>query len=225
MGSVPPDLGAVPPATRVTWRQPWSPAADLRATFERLESGALPPTDPAVRKAQVTGPATLAALGLQDANLADRVASAAVQLWASFPGLEELWFDEPCLTDATVPELARAAARLGARAPSLRLGVHTCASPVALRDTGCTIWHGDAERYESAWIDLALSAPAGVEVVWGVVPTDASDTDDDIDARIRRIEDATGKPVRCIAPACGLGTRTAETARAVLAQLERVRRG
>lgn len=211
------------PASVVTWREVWRPGADMATAFAHLYAGEAPQLDATVEKAQLAGPVTLVAMGVADDALPHRLAVAASRLAGSFPHLREIWIDEPCLTHDTADVTARAVREVRAAVPEVRIGLHTCAEPQGVEHTGADVWHGDAWRYESAWVTLARTAPPGVEVVFGMVPTDGHATDVELLGRLKRIERALGTRVRRIAPACGLGTHSASAARAVLAQLERAR--
>lgn len=176
-----------------------------------------------VLKAQVVGPITLLQSGHATLQTSiRRIRSALDRLLDEHPQLNELWLDEPMLTQAPndwAKLLGHCIRALKSEYMDLRVGVHCCASPraIAIDTVDADSWAFDLDRDWNAVLALWQAQKPQAELVWSVVPT----TGDSVAAS--RLDDIlaahqTLQPQHTlrISTSCGLGTRDAATVRAVL---------
>lgn len=176
-----------------------------------------------VQKAQVVGPVTLLQSGHATLQTCIRRIRAALdRLLDAHPQLNELWLDEPLLTQAPndwAKLLGHSIRALKSEYTDLRIGVHCCATPraIAFDTVDADSWAFDLHRDWEPVLALWKTQQPRAELVWSVVPTTGEAV---APSRITEVLDAHKalQPDRTlrISTSCGLGTRDVETVHAVL---------
>jgi len=235
VGSVPDALrakfksGALSASDIPTRLQPTDPRVSLSmfSEFAALADGipveSASPDDLAVRKVQLIGPVTLLRTETETLHTSIRRIRAGLDtLLELHPDLDELWLDEPMLSDAPddwLRLLGHTVRALKTEYLGVRVGVHSCGNfrDLDLSSVDADVWALDLHRDFDAVLDTWARAKPNAEIVWSVIPTTGEAISSDLPARIYRAhqELQPDRPLR-VSTACGLGTRKERTVEAVL---------
>lgn len=210
-------------ATLVQWIDPDAPIPGFDRLLLSPRSFVEPPTS-GIRKAQLPGPGSVP--GPPVAQWREALA----HLVELLPSLHEVWLDEPVLTPHGRERLD---GLLSGWPAHVRIGLHSCAAPGDLdRWLGHELpalssIHLDASSDEAGALALAFRLPASIEVVPGLIDTREPRTHAVPNAAERARLDAwlACRPIRRIAPACGLGLHDAASAACILATLDQLADG